>query len=154
MAQIAGVIIRNNKAYLCVDAQTEAGFYFGIEPVFISNLNVEEFTTAFQKVIAFGHPKIPTPTVEEMKKRRDPILAAAGVKSWKALAQNGASYTISWRENSITLYMSRLDKKGRFETDPGKTRTFSKETPLQTIVEVILADAQSRPELNIYCDKR
>jgi hypothetical protein len=123
VAQSVGLIIYKNKAYVPVEAQTEAGFYFAVEPVFT------------------------TPTLEEMKKK-DVILSITGAKSWKALAKNGASYPISWSKDGITLYMSRLDKKGRFETDPNKTRVFSRETPLQTIVEAILEDVQSRPELS------
>lgn len=45
------------------------------------------------------------------------MLAAAGVKSWYRLAKGGADYSIFWEEDRIVLYMSRLDKKGRFEVD-------------------------------------
>jgi hypothetical protein len=63
------------------------------------------------------------------------------------LAKKGASYSIVWGPDEITLYISRLDKKGRFETDPTKTAKFAKGTSLETIVETILADVRSRPEL-------
>jgi len=43
--------------------------------------------------------------------------------------------------------MSRLDKQGRWEWDPAKTRTFPADTPLPDIIAVILEDMRSRPEL-------
>jgi hypothetical protein len=83
-----------------------------------------------------------------MRKRPGLIPSAAGVSSWKKLAQGGASYSIQWRKDStITLFISRLDKKGRFEWDPARTRTFAGDTPLRTVVEAILEDVRSRPEL-------
>ena len=147
MIRVAGAIVRRGKAYLAVDAHMEGGGYLAIEPVFAADLTIDSLTAAFEQVIAIGNPQIPTPTKEEMQKRGDPILKAAGVRSWKELAKGGASYTIEWKEDTITLYISRLDRKGRFEVDPAKTRTFPKETPLRTIVEAILEDIRSRPEL-------
>ena len=45
------------------------------------------------------------------------------------------------------LYISQLDHEGRFESDPSKTRTFPKDTPLALVAEVVLGDIRSRPEL-------
>lgn len=45
--------------------------------------------------------------------------------------------------------MSRLDKKGSFEEDPNKTKTFGLDVPLEAIVEAILADMKTRPELEL-----
>jgi len=147
MIQGAWVVVRKGKGYIPIQGQIEAGPYLGIESVYTVNLNVEDIVQAFEQVIAAGHPQIPTPTKEEMQRRKDPILKAAGASSWKTLAKNGASYTIEWQEEAITLYISRLDRKGRFEVDPAKTRTFPKGTPLRAIVEAILEDVRSRPEL-------
>jgi hypothetical protein len=147
MVVVVDVIVRRGKGYIPTQGQTEAGFYIGIEPVYTVNLNVEDVLGAFEQVIAAGHPRVPTPTQEEWRTREDPILKAAGVRSWKRLAQGGASYTIDWQEDTVALYVSRLDHKGRFEVDPAKTRTFPKTTPLRIIVEVILDDVRSRPEL-------
>lgn len=147
MIKVAGAIVRRGKAYLAVNAHMEGGGYLAIEPVFTADLTVDSLIATFEQVIAAGHPQIPTPTKEEMQKRKDPILKAAGVRSWRELAKGGADYTIEWKEDTITLYISRLDHKGRFEVDPAKTRTFAKETPLRTIVEAILEDVRSRPEL-------
>ena len=120
-----------------------------IEPVYTVDSTVDKVLAALEKAIATGHPQIPPPTKEDMEKWQDPILAASGTKSWKQLAKNSASYNIFWAENQIFLYLSRLDKQGRFEPDPKKTKIFPKNTPLRVIVEVILADVNTRPELEI-----
>ncbi len=41
-----------------------------------------------------------------------------------------------------------LDEKGRFVEDPSKTRMLVRDIPVRTIVEMILADVCSRPELH------
>ena len=142
------VIVRRGKGYIPTQGQTEAGFYVSIEPVYIVDLDVKGLMHAFERVIAVGHPKVPTPTQQEWRTRADPVLKAAGVRIWYELAKDGASYTISWEENAIALYISRLDRKGRFVVDPAKTRVFSGDTPLRILVEAILDDTRSRPELS------
>ena len=125
----------------------EGGPYVLIEPIYVVNLAVQEIVEALREAINTGHPAFPSLTREEWQKRKDPILKAAGAKSWKELARDGASYTLEWSEDTITLYVSRLDHRGRFETDSAKTRTFPKRTPLETIVEAVFYDIRSRPEL-------
>jgi hypothetical protein len=44
--------------------------------------------------------------------------------------------------------MSRLDKRGRFEADPSKTKVYPENVSLSTIAEAILEDAKGRSELN------
>lgn len=148
MARVAGIIVRKGKGYIPTEALIEDGGPFVLaEPVHTVNLNAHEIEQALQQVIASGHPKLPKPTREQWQKRRDPVLKAAGVKNWKELARGGASYTIEWSADSVTLYISRLDREGRFETDPAKTRTFPEDTPLSLLVDVVLDDIRSTPEL-------
>ena len=148
MIRIAGFVVREGKAYACVPAQTEAGFYVDTEPVFVTDLEADKLLATLGELIALGHPSIPTPTAKEMQTRAGLIPSAAGVSSWKRLAQGGASYSIQWgKGDAITLFISRLDEKGRFEWDPDKTRTFSGDTPLRAVVGVILEDVHSREDL-------
>jgi hypothetical protein len=150
MIQGVDVVVRQDKAYSCVAAQTEAGFFIDAEPVFVAVLQSDEVVAMLKKVMAFDHPKVPTPTPEEMHRRKSLIPAAAGVKNWKKLAQGGAAYSIQWRKDgTITLFMSRLDKKGRFEWDQDKTQTFAGDTPLEKMVGAILEDVRSRDEFAI-----
>jgi hypothetical protein len=151
MIRVANVIVRQGKAYIPTTAQIEgemAGAYLDIEPIYVTNLTLDELTEALERVVATGNPKVPTPTLEELERYYSKLVPrAAGVKSWKALARGGASYAIEWQRDKIVLYMSQLDKKGRFVDDPGKRREFPSGTDIRTIAEVILEDVNSRPEL-------
>lgn len=118
------------------------------EPVFISDLNVDELASVLEKVIGIGHKILPNPTAEEWKNRKDPVLAATKAKNWKALATNGASYAIHQINEEIRIDMSYTDEKGRWQNDPRKMHSFPKHTSLQEIIKLILSDAQSRPEVN------
>jgi hypothetical protein len=145
--QLVGIYVWRGKAYLPVEARIESGMWMDVEPVYTAGLKVEELLSVVKKVLAAGHPCLPNPTREEMQQRKDPILTATKARSWKELARTGASYSISWTDKEIQVNMSRLDKKGRWEYDPEKMRSFLTDTPLQDIIHVILEDIQSRPEV-------
>jgi hypothetical protein len=143
----ANILVRRGKGYLPTQALIAGGPYVLVEPLYIVNLDVKDMVQALKQVIAAGHPRFPNLTKEQWQKRKDPVLQAAGVRSWKELAKDGASYAIEWDEDRITLYISRLDLKGRFETDPTKTTVFPNQISLETIVGKILEDVHSRSEL-------
>lgn len=145
--RVVGIYIWHGKAYLPIQAQLESGAFMDIEPVYTAGLNAEELIIAVKRVLAASHPRWPHPTQEEMRKRKDPVLAASGARNWKELARSGAAYDISWTDKEIRVEMSRLDRQGRWEWDPAKRRIFPPNTSLREIIEVILEDIQSRPEL-------
>ncbi len=147
--QSASVFVRQGKAYLPVVAQTEAGLFMGIEPVYTTVLTLEALVATLEKVLAAGHPRIPHPAWEEWRRlsRKDPVLRAARVKSWREFSQHSAVYTIEWTEQAVNVYISQLDHLGRTEYASAKKLSFTKDTALRTIVEAILEDVGSRPEL-------
>jgi len=147
--QTAMMYVRQGKAYLPVMALTEVGLLAGIEPVYTVPLTLEDLVAALEKVIAAGHPRIPHPTQEEWPRllRESPLLRAAKVKSRRAFFQHCVSYDISWTEQAVIVYVLQLDHLGRAEYASAKKLSFPKETPLRTIVEAILEDVRSRPEL-------
>ncbi len=149
MVDAANVIIRKRRAYVPSSGRTPDGIDILIEPVYVTDLTPSEIISALQKVIEAGIPRIATPSREEWQRRKDPLLAAAGVRSWKELAKGGQSYAILWEPAGIRLVPSALDAKGRWVDDCSQARTFPTETPLATIVEAILEDARSRPELGL-----
>jgi hypothetical protein len=147
--QTAMIFVRQGKAYLPVMALTEHGVLIGIEPVHTADLTLEALLIALEKVSSAGHPRIPHPTREEWRylSRRDPILRAAGVKSWRAFSQYSVVYTIGWTEQAVVIYISHLDHLGRTDYASAKKLTFPRDAPFRTIVEAILKDIRSRPEL-------
>ena len=70
---------------------------------------------------------------EMWKTRKDPLLSAIKVRSWKALAQQTRSYTLDYSADTIILYISKRDPKGRYMTYDTKTRIF----PTQTIEALV-----------------
>ncbi len=147
MIHTAGILIRQGKAYVPVYAQTEMGVYMHAEPVFVTNLTVEELTAALEQVVAIGHPGIPHPTQEEWRRWRSPVLKVAGVRSWKEMAQGGVSYGISWSDKETKLYISHVEDPAQWRRAPVMERVFPKDTSLRTLVEAILEDVGSHPEL-------
>lgn len=141
------IIIYRGKVYLPVQGKFESGVWVDLEPVFESKLHSDEMYVAIEKVISAGHPILPSPTQTEWQKRESPVLLATKAKNWKALAKNGASYSVRGTDNEIIVYMSCTDKQGRWQTDSNKTVTFPKDTPLEVITKTIIDDAQTRPEI-------
>ena len=148
MIEVIGVLIRQNKAYVPINAKLEGGGYLQTEPIYTADLTVEDLSEALKRAASKGNPRLPAMSKEDFQKRQDPMLEATGMKNWLALAKHSASYTIAWHNNQATLYISRLDKKGRFETDPSKTKIYPENVSLSIIAETILEDAKRRPELN------
>jgi hypothetical protein len=148
--QLVGIYAWRGKAYLPVQAQIQSGPYMDVEPIYISDFDASELAKAIEKVIAAGHPRLPDPTREEARTKKSPTLLATKARSWKELARTGASYTIVWDDNEIRIDMSRLDAKGRWEYDPQKKQTLPPDTPLATIVDIILEDIRSRPEVMMH----
>ena len=149
VAHTAMMFVRQGKAYLPVVAQTEAGLFMGIEPVYMAELTIEDLVAALEKVLTAGHPRVAHPTQEEWPRllRESPLLRAAKVKSRRAFFQHCVSYDISWTEQAVIVYVSQPDHLGRAELASAKKLSFPKETPLRAIVEAILEDVRSRPEL-------
>lgn len=139
-----GIYVWKGKAYLPTQAQFRSGIFVDTVPVHVVNLSSEELESAITAVVAAGHPLLPDPAPAEEKKHKDPVLQATCARSWYALAREGASYTISWTESQVRLDISRVDAKGRWQNDPRQVQVFPKDTPLQTVVSMILKDIQSR----------
>lgn len=145
---IVGIYVWRSKAYVPTQARYESGIFVDVEPVYIAALITDQMTQAVQAVKDAEHIRLPDPeTREEFLRRKDPVLAATKARSLKELAQKGASYTVGWTENEVRIDMSRLDKRGRWEYDPEKVQTLPPDTPLEKIVEIILEDIKTRPEL-------
>ncbi len=121
--------------------------WMDVEPVYVSDIDLDSLQVSVEKVLSFGHPLLPTPTQEDVKRMKSPLLAATKARSWKDLARAGASYGIDWTDQHIRVDMSYRDKQGRWQNDPAKVRTFRLDTPLEDVLAVILEDIRARPEL-------
>lgn len=148
MFKTAEITVRKNKAYLATWGQIENnGPLIAIEPVHIVNLSKDEVIQAVQTVLDFGHPQLPERSQEDVKQHQKKILKAYKVKSWKGLYKQAASYSIVWAEDKIDLYIAHPDKKGQMSSQPTDQKSFAFNKPLEEIVDVILEDIATVPEL-------
>jgi hypothetical protein len=142
-----GITVWKARAYLPSYAQHKSGTIIQVDPVYVTGLNEAELSSAVEKVLSSDIKVLPNPTKEEWKKRKDPLLAATGAKSWLELARKGGSYGIEWIPQGIRLDISRVDKKGRWEIDPAKVQIFKLDTPIKELIKVILDDVRTKPNL-------
>lgn len=157
MVSKLNTIIRRGTAYIPTLAKGgPRGPYIKVNPIFNSNLTVDNLLQIFEQVIIQGHPPIDPPrTREDWKKINLPLLAAMGVKNWQHVVKDSAHYHITWVEDAIILYLHTLTQNGRrldFGFDPvNRAITFPLDTPLRTLAEAILDDVHKLPELG-YVD--
>lgn len=147
VTNIVDIVVYRGKAYLPTLGQFPSGIYAAIEPVQVAKLSVDDLVDATKKALARGISQLPEVTAEEWRKRSDPILKATKARSWKELGRIGTSYGMSWTDQNIRVDMSYRDKRGRWQNDPAKERTFPLDTPLEDVLAVILEDIRSQPEL-------
>lgn len=134
------LVLRKGKAFIPTMAQTEAGFYVGIEPVEVvdvsDRLGVED---AMLRAINRGNPVIPTPTRDSFP---EPVLLKyANMKSLAAFERSSESWKLSKREGAYLLAPYRPGKNGGSEEDPDRTEAIPAEMPLIAIVHRLVERA-------------
>lgn len=153
MIETLSVIIYKDKAYVPTEALLPAGpAYVATDPVYVAELTPDALAQALEKAFVAGHAVI-NPTDDEWYSYHhggDPLLRATGARSWKTLARHGAVYAIVWSGTDIILYLSEVDKQGRFASGPGRTKIFHSQDDFQTIAHAILEDAEMQPSLQPY----
>jgi hypothetical protein len=146
MLRGASVFIMHNKAYVPSSVElAERGAFMSVEPVYVVELNIEELTQALEHVLTVDSPIIPTPTLEEFKSYRDPVLAATGARSGLALRRNSLAYGISLSDDGVLIALPEFDKQGRGRVTPFSPRVQLPATAsIRDIAAAILNDADSR----------
>lgn len=155
MKHSLNMTVRRGKAYLpTVYWNEKYGLYLPREPVMVVDLTPESLKTAVEQSIKRGNPSIDlSPEPDETKifireaRRPAPELKAAGVKSWKQFGQQARAYAIIWTEEVVYVQMSRPFEKGGFTYDTAGTHKLPPDTPLETIVGMIMDHIRSIPEL-------
>ena len=143
---ITQIVLWEGKAYVPSNAQYRNGIFTGVEPIFIIRPTLEELIPIVHSVMAKEPVLLPDPSQEEVKARYELIPKITGARSWRRLCQKGINYVIGFSEKGVTLTMSRLDSKGRWEYDPNKEKNYPMGTSLTVVVHDILDDLASRPK--------
>lgn len=145
--RMVGIIVLHGKAYIPSLAETPSGLLLQVGPVLVVDFEEGELADAIERTSLSHRPITPDLTREEWKKRKDPVLTATKVKSWKELAEKGASFGLEWTSKGIRLDIPRLDRKGRWEIDPNAVTMFPSNTAIKEIVKIIIENFNSRPGL-------
>lgn len=139
---VVSIYVTEEYAYIPCNLKLPTGIYITTEPVYITKIDITDICYAINKVLDHGYPTVNV-SRDELNFHTSAVLRAAKCKSWKALARNGRAYTISWFDNQISVDVSRLSTKGKWEFDPNKKRIFSSSTSLESISEIIIKDTKT-----------
>lgn len=141
------IYVYRGRAYIPMQVEAEGGILLDTDPVLVVHLELNELVQAAEQLLESGHPRIITPSRQEMKAHARVALRATKTHSWAELGRDGTAYNLVWEEDKTLVIMHRPDKKGRWEPDPLRSRQLPPDTSIQDIVQVILDDVRLRPDL-------
>jgi hypothetical protein len=141
---IAQIVVWDSRVYIHRTARYKNGIYVNIEPVVVVRSTIDEIVSVLETNMRQELPILQDPSPGEVKARSDLLPKMTGAKSWRKLCQKGVNYIIGYSDNEISLGMSRLDSKGRWEFDPDKQKKYILGTSIIIIVQDILNDLTSR----------
>ena len=132
--------IRKKHAFVPTMAQTEAGFYMGIEPVeVVDAFDKEALEGAMMRGIARGNPIVPTPTRATFP--NDPLLRHAKVKSSSTFEKLARTWKLSKREGAYLIGPYKPGRDGGSVEDLDRMEAIPVDIPLQTVVHRLVERA-------------
>jgi hypothetical protein len=133
--------LRNGTVYVPTMGMMEKGFYRGIEPVaVVSVTNTDALREALAAAIARGNPVVP-----KLRRREWPppvVLKYAGVKSWSAFERGMMLWSIEEKDGVRKIVGTRKGSDGAMVDDPAQTVSFPPGTPVQDVVNRMIAILQ------------
>lgn len=140
------VYIRKQRVYIPSAAMTSDGILVGIEPVEMAPINdMDALKYAVQRLIARGRK--PIAPMKSSDFECDPILEAAGVKSWSTFYK-GTRQLIFMR-GEIGFEIVRLIPYGQgergYKTDEATRIKLPGDLPMAQVVERIVEEIQREP---------
>jgi hypothetical protein len=134
--------IRKGQAFIPTMAQTEAGFYMGIDPVEVADVSDRKAVEdAMLRAIVRGNPTVPTPTRDTFP--GDVLLKHAKVKSLSTFEKLAQTWKFSKREGAYLIAPYRPLKSGGSEEDPEKTEAIPTDEPIECAVRRLVERATS-----------
>jgi hypothetical protein len=132
--------LRHGIVYLPTVAQRETGAYTNIEPVsVVPAANTEGLRRAFLETIARKNIIVPRPT----GKYPPPLLPRyAGVKTWSAFARDTSTWSIAEADGVYEIVGYRTHLKGYWEEDPEQKIDFPRGTPINKVIDRMIAILQ------------
>jgi len=110
--------LRRGTVYVPTMAQTEAGFWLGIEPVVVEKVaDADALKGVLLRAITQGNPIVPTPTREHFPP--DVMRRYCGMKSFSAFERTAQLWSISHKADSYVICPWRRSARyrGAWEED-------------------------------------
>ncbi len=147
MSKTHVLIVANKKeAHLPVLGILSSGMAHHLEPVMSIPLQLDAICDAIRNRLSYGNPPVDDSVGPQLIAKDSPLLRATKSRSWKQMATKWVNYLLSWTDEYVSLSTSYRDKQGRWQYDGKKYRRFPLDTPLESIVAVILADVHEQME--------
>ncbi|HEY1015232.1 MAG TPA: hypothetical protein VGE07_21175 [Herpetosiphonaceae bacterium] len=144
-APISVMIIRYKDRWYIPGTALLGGTYAAIEPVAVVPGEIGALAAAIRRALAQGNPAFPGERAYSVGS--DPIMRAAGLRSWSAIAARGGSYGLVIESGGWALYLSRRDRDGRLlPREPARERRWAAPPPLEEIARILLDDARRQAE--------
>jgi len=136
------IYLRKGIVYVPTVAQTEAGFYLGVEPVDVVPVaNTEALQRAILRAIKTGNPKIATPTRANFP---EPVLLRyANVKSWPVFEKNALFWNVAEKNGLYEIYRGRKRADRGWDDDPAQIQRIQPGLGLHEICDRIASLIQS-----------
>jgi len=139
--------VRKRKVIIPTVVQAADGFYMDSQPVEIIDLrNLEGLKQSLLTALKQGNPQVPTP--ETTSQPGSPVLEAVGIRRWEAFEKGSALYTVHCSTQAVTVYATGRGDDGMWTQGHDRQQLFNASTPLTIVVEALIADMLSRPDLN------
>jgi hypothetical protein len=136
-----GLYLRKGILFVPTTGLVEGGIHRDIEPVEVVPIsNTEGVRQALRATIARGNPAIPP--FPPGKRPPPVVLKYAGVKTWSAFARDARCWRIGERDGAHQIGGYRKHAKGYWVEDPEQTIKFPAGTPVETVVDRMIAILQ------------
>ncbi len=128
------IYLRNDVVYVPTVAQTEAGFYLGVEPVDVVPVaNTEALQRAIWRAMNTGNPKIATPARGSFP----------NVKSWPIFEKNALFWSVAEKDGSYEICRGRKRADRGWEDDPAQIQKMPPGLGLQEVSRRIASLVQA-----------
>ena len=134
------VIFRKGKVFVPTMAQTDAGFYVGIEPVVVvDETDHAAIEKAIVSVVEQGNPRVPTPSRDAYSE--DVVLKYAGVKSLPAFEKLARTWKLSKRGHNFLVAPYQPGPDDGSTEALARQEAMPSDTPLPQVVRRLLERA-------------
>ncbi len=133
--------LKNSVVYVPTVTKLETGAYMDREPVAVVPVAYTDgLRRALLEVIARGNIVMPSPP----KNNWPPpvLLKYTGARSWSAFARGASTWSIKESDGDYCIVGYRTHRKGYWEEDPAQKIEFEPGTPVEGVVERMIAILQ------------